>query len=181
MLDLHLSNRNRYAICAEPRGRSGTLAVANMVPLVVFAGRNNPLIALLKISFDTFNLLHRWLGRIVVAQVVVHTICWMIPVVVDGGWSLIGDIVSGTLFAASGAVGGLIMLFLLCSSLSPVRHAFYETFVNLHILLAAAAFAATWIHCATADLVNGLPQLPWIMAIVYLWLADRVARAVRTL
>lgn len=181
LLQLRLSNPNRYALLAELRGRSGTLAVANMVPLVIFAGRNNPLIPILNISFDSFNLLHRWLGRTVVAQVVIHAICWIVPVVADGGWSLVGKLITGTMFASSGTVGALAMLFLLLLSLSPARHAFYETFVNMHILLAATAFATTWIHCASAQVENGLPQLPWIMAIVYLWFAERLARVVRTL
>ena len=56
------------------RNRTGTLAVVNMIPLVVMAGRNNPLINLLNISFDTFNLCHRWFGRIVVAEVLAHSI-----------------------------------------------------------------------------------------------------------
>lgn len=29
---------------------------------------------------------------------------------------------------------------------SPIRHAFYETFLHLHIALVAAAFALLWIH-----------------------------------
>lgn len=40
------------------------------------AGRNNPLIKLLGISFDTFNLLHRWFGRIVILEAVAHTLAW---------------------------------------------------------------------------------------------------------
>lgn len=54
------------------RNRSGALAVVNMIPLVLMAGRNNPLISLLDVSFDTFNLLHRWFGRIVVSLAVTH-------------------------------------------------------------------------------------------------------------
>lgn len=60
------------------RNRSGTLAVANMVPLVVMAGRNNPLIRLLNVSHSTFNLLHRWFGRIVVMQIIVHATAWLV-------------------------------------------------------------------------------------------------------
>ncbi len=54
------------------RNRAGSLAVVNLIPLVVLAARNNPLIALLNISFDNFNLVHRWFGRIAVAEAVVH-------------------------------------------------------------------------------------------------------------
>ncbi|KAH7196242.1 hypothetical protein BKA60DRAFT_432933, partial [Fusarium oxysporum] len=66
MFVLNWANDDRYAFCAELRGRSSTLALVNMVPLIILAGRNNPLIPVLKISFDTCNLLHRWIGRIVV-------------------------------------------------------------------------------------------------------------------
>lgn len=54
------------------RNRSGALSVVNMIPLVLMAGRNNPLIGLLSVPFDTFNLLHRWFGRIVVSLAVTH-------------------------------------------------------------------------------------------------------------
>lgn len=56
--------------------RSGTLAVMNMLPLFLLAGRNNPLISLLKIPFDTYNLIHRWIGRVVIAEALMHTFCW---------------------------------------------------------------------------------------------------------
>ena len=56
------------------RNRAGTMAVFNMIPLVIMAGRNNPLITWLGISFDQFNLLHRWFGRTVVALAVTHGI-----------------------------------------------------------------------------------------------------------
>lgn len=61
-------------------GTSGTLAIINMVPLVITAGRNNPLIPILKLSFDKFNLVHRWLGRIVVFEAVIHTVAVLIHV-----------------------------------------------------------------------------------------------------
>ena len=54
------------------RNRLGTLALSNMIPLIFIAGRNNPLIALTRISFATFNLVHRWLGHIVIALAVAH-------------------------------------------------------------------------------------------------------------
>ena len=56
------------------RNRLGTLALTNMVPLVFIAGRNNPLIGLTKISYDTFNLVHRWFGHIVIALAFSHAV-----------------------------------------------------------------------------------------------------------
>lgn len=90
------------SMLSEFRNRTGVLAVVNMVPLFILAGRNNPLIGLLGISFDTFNLIHRWLGRIVVIESVAHTAAWMIgkintPVTDPrgGGWGAIAKGFSG--------------------------------------------------------------------------------------
>lgn len=61
----------------ELLSRSGIMAVINMIPLFLLAGRNNPLIKLTGISFDTMNLMHRWFGRIVVLEAIAHTVCWI--------------------------------------------------------------------------------------------------------
>lgn len=81
------------------RNRTGTLAVVNMIPLVIMAGRNNPLISWLNISYDTFNLMHRWFGRIVVSLAVSHGVVAITAIVIGGdeqhspGW----ETFSGTL------------------------------------------------------------------------------------
>jgi ferric reductase like protein len=61
------------------RNRTGTIATINMIPLVILAGRNNPLIPLLRISFDTWNFFHRSLARIVVLESIAHVISWVVP------------------------------------------------------------------------------------------------------
>lgn len=83
--------------------RSGYIAVFNMIPLFVLAGRNNPLISLTGIPFDTYNLIHRWLGRIVVLEALVHSLIWLISTVKARGWDSIAKaerspfILSGTI------------------------------------------------------------------------------------
>lgn len=54
------------------RNHSGTLGTANLILVVLTAGRNNPLIPLLNISFDSFNTMHRYLGRLVVVETLLH-------------------------------------------------------------------------------------------------------------
>ena len=54
------------------RNRLGLLALTNMIPLVLIAGRNNPLIFLTRISYSHFNLMHRWFGRLVIALTIAH-------------------------------------------------------------------------------------------------------------
>lgn len=65
------------AAAGEIRNRTGVMAVINMIPLFLLAGRNNPVIKLTGISFDTMNLIHRWFGRIVVLEAVAHTAAWI--------------------------------------------------------------------------------------------------------
>ena len=66
------------------RNRAGTLAVVNLIPLVTMAGRNNPLIWLLNIPYDTFNLMHRWFGRIVVSLAITHSTVEIIIMILMG-------------------------------------------------------------------------------------------------
>ncbi|ERS98151.1 hypothetical protein HMPREF1624_04932 [Sporothrix schenckii ATCC 58251] len=177
LLFLDYSQPDHWATLAELRGRSGTLAAVNLVPLMIFATRNNPLIALLRISFDTYNLLHRWLGRIVVFESVVHTVAWLVVQLADGGWASVVFKMLHDRFIASGMVGIFAFIILVIISISPLRHAFYETFLTTHIMLAVIIFVCVWVHCATSSASpGGLPQLPWIIAVVLLWLAERLYR-----
>ncbi|KAI0850765.1 ferric reductase like transmembrane component-domain-containing protein [Daldinia vernicosa] len=170
---------NRYALAAEIRGRSGTLALVNMVPLIIMAGRNNPLIGLLRVSFDTYNLLHRWMGRMVVIEAVIHTIAWAVVAAAAHGYDGMNYRLIHDTFLASGFAGTIALVILFFLSLSPVRHAFYETFLSFHIILAFIIFAMTWVHCATATLPGGLPQLSWMWTIFILWGVERLARMFR--
>ncbi|KAJ8123405.1 hypothetical protein ONZ43_g641 [Nemania bipapillata] len=179
MFYLDWSQPNRYALAAEIRGRSGTLAVVNMVPLIILAGRNNPLIPLLQVSFDTYNLLHRWMGRMVVVEALIHTIAWAVVQVSAAGWNSLNEKILHETFVASGFSGTIALLILFFLALSPVRHAFYETFLNVHIILAFIIFLTTLIHCASAAIPGGLPQLPYMIAIFLLWFFERLARMFR--
>ena len=172
---LNYKRLDKYSVVAELRGRSGVLAVVNMIALVILAGRNNPLITLLQISFDTYNLLHRWMGRIIVLESVIHTFAWAYVKHAATGWSGLDSMIASTPFISWGTVGTSAMILILILSFSPVRHAFYETFLNVHIILAFTAMIAVYIHIRIAK----LPQEPYIQAVILLWFADRVARMFR--
>lgn len=166
---------NKWAIAAQLRGRSGTLAVMNMIPLILFATRNNPFIPLLKISFDTYNLLHRWMGRIVVVETVVHVLAWMVTQHASDGWSSIKRKTVDDPFIGWGMVGTIASILLLVHSLSPIRHAFYETFLNAHIILAAIFIATVWVHIDLGD----LPQRPHCIVVIGTWVWERTMRLLR--
>lgn len=163
---------NKYAIVAELRGRSGMLATVNLLPLIILAGRNNPLIPLLQISFDTYNLIHRWLGRIVVLEAIIHTVAWAYVEHAATGWPGIESKIANDAFIGWGAVGTVAVIVILLTSPSALRHAFYETFLNVHIISAFFAVIGILVHCERAN----LPQRPYMWAAFILWIAERLAR-----
>ena len=163
---------NRAALVAEIRGRTGHLAVVNMVGLFVLAGRNNPLIGLLHVSFDTFNLFHRWIGRIIILQSIAHTIAWAVNKHNATGSLGISEAFRSDHFLQSGLVGTIAMIIILFQSPSAIRHAFYETFLHIHQFLAFAALLGVYYHAK----LGPLPQMPYVIAIIVLWSYDRFAR-----
>ncbi|KAJ5676893.1 FAD-binding 8 [Penicillium maclennaniae] len=165
----------KAALVAELRGRSGTLAVLNMVPLFLLATRNNPLIAILHISFDTYNLIHRWLGRIVVLEAITHTAAWAVNACDEQNLTATLVRIRDTPFFAWGMVGTGAMIFLVLHSPSPIRHAFYETFLHLHQLAALLAFIGVYAHLS----LDSLPQRSWAHAIAVIWLTERCIRLLR--
>ena len=165
----------RAEILAELRGRTGHLAIVNMVPLVVLAGRNSPFIPLLRISFDTYNLFHRWFGRVVALQAFAHTIAWAMNDYTAKGSKGISEGLREDAFLGYGLVGTVAMAALMLHSPSFIRHAFYETFLHIHQFLAIAAIVGVKIHCKLGVL-PGESYINWVIA---LWVLERAARLFR--
>ena len=152
------------------RNRTGTMATVNLIPLIVMAGRNNPLIAMLHVPFDTWNLLHRWLGRIVVLEALAHTFAWAIPKGQEKGWKSVGMAVGNSSFLLAGLVATAAFVALMLHSPSPIRHAFYEVFIHLHFAIAAVSMGFLWVH------LDGLAAQTYLLAAVILWALERASR-----
>lgn len=172
---LDFKKQNKHALLAEVRGRTGHLAVINMVPLVVLAGRNNPLIPLLRVSFDTYNLFHRWIGRIVVVEAVAHTLAWTSNMHAARGWAGIKNRLAEDAFTQYGLVATLAMVIILFQAPSMIRHAFYETFLHIHQFLVLCTFLGVYMHGKKGH----LPQQRYINWMISLWILERIARLVR--
>ncbi|KAF2621259.1 ferric reductase [Macroventuria anomochaeta] len=157
----------------ELLSRSGIMSVINMIPLFLLAGRNNPIIKLTGISFDTMNLIHRWFGRIVILEALAHTICWIANKVQSKGWSAVQASITGSEFIMTGFIGTVAFTFLLLQSPSPVRHSFYEVFLHGHIVGAALALGAVWVH------LKERPQQLMLYGVVAIWAAERFMRFAR--
>jgi len=153
------------------RNRSGVLATVNLIPLFLLAGRNNPLIPLLGISFDTYNLLHRWFGRIVILEAITHTLAHF----AKGGWGPAVESLWGKPWLLWGFIATMSFVLLGIQAWSPLRHAFYEIFKILHIVLAVLALVGLFQHIKLGD----LDQMRYVYVTIGLWAADRSARALR--
>ncbi|KAL3496097.1 ferric reductase NAD binding domain-containing protein [Aspergillus germanicus] len=157
------------------RHRFGVMAVANLVPLVLCSGRNNPLIPLLGVPYDTFNLQHRWLGRIVVLEGLAHVFAYCIPKAAEVGWDGVGAALRESTLLRNGLVTICLFTALFLHSPSPIRHAFYETFAHLHLAMAAVSFAFLWMH------LQGRHSQSYLLAAIILWAFERTIRMSRIL
>ena len=168
-------NQSTYAIMASVRGRSGLLAVFNLIPTVIFALRNNPLIPILGVSFDTFNLLHRACGRVFIVESVIHTIAWGWSTQMAGGGEQLRIALATSVSYLWGMVATCAFCLVFILSLSPLRHAFYETFLNGHRILVALGIAGVYVHLDKAN----LPQVPYVQLAIAFWVAEWIWRSTR--
>ena len=158
----------------DARNITGALSVLNMIPLFLSAGRNNPLIYMLGINFDTYISIHRWIGHIVVIEGVIHTAFWMSSKTYGNGWDIGPTVFAKILLSSRRIQTGMVStgVFILLMLLSPsvVRHAFYETFLGIHILLTITAVVGVWLHC------KDMHGEGFIMAATMISIAERVLR-----
>ncbi|KAH6624769.1 ferric reductase like transmembrane component-domain-containing protein [Chaetomium sp. MPI-SDFR-AT-0129] len=163
------------AVAKLVRNRTGYLAVANMIPLFLMAGRNNPLIPLLGMSFDTFNLLHRWLGRIVILEALAHTLAFLAGNASSESWAAAFETATTVPYMLWGFIATCAFVAIGIQAASIFRHAYYETFKIIHIALAILAVIGVWYHLN----LKNLPQIKYLYATILLWALDRLARFLR--
>lgn len=154
--------------------RSGVVIAVNICALFLLAGRNNPLIYLLNITFDTYNLIHRWIGRIVVLETIAHVAFWVCGQYAQYGSkkasATIPVLIANQPLFLSGTIGTAAFVFLLLHSPSAIRHAFYEVFLHVHIAVAMLATGALWVH------LNGLETQRVLLVAIVFWAVERLVR-----
>lgn len=163
------------ASTAALRGRSGWLAVMNFIPTVLFALRNNPLIWAFGISFDTFNLYHRWLARLCVIESFIHTAAFSHNWVRVHGIGGLGAGLTEGAFHYNGLLATIFLIIMAFFAWCPIRHAWYETFVHSHRIMFWIVLVTLWKHLE----IGHLPQLSWLQISLTFYLAEiawRVAR-----
>lgn len=108
------------------------IAVTNLIPLFL-GGRTNFVADFLNIPLHTYHLGHRWLGRVVIAQALTHSIINF-------------DSRTGSPPALSGLAGAILLSVNLITSSLPVRRCSPLLFLWTHRILALSSLGVITLH-----------------------------------
>ena len=147
--------------------RIGHVATAQLPLIFVLAGKNNIIGGIVGCGYERLNWLHRWTARILLLTVSLHMAFWF------EDWARY-DYIKVKLTTDSRAKTGFaawcILLWMVLSSLAPLRRWNYEIFVVQHVLSIGGITAAIYLH---------LPQYlrVWLWISVAFAVFDRVLRS----
>ncbi|KZV76900.1 hypothetical protein PENSPDRAFT_747452 [Peniophora sp. CONT] len=151
----------------DPR-RPVDVAISQLPFVLAFSQKNNVLAVLSGLGYEKLNYLHRFVGRIIVLGVNLHTSYYLYR------WSLDGTIYaqSRTSFVVWGIIGTAAVDVLFLLSTAYVRARAYGLFLASHIFLSGLFVVAMYIHEPVT--------LPYFVTAFVLYGADHIFRAMRT-
>lgn len=149
--------------------RSGIIATSQLPLLYAFAGRNNILLWMTGLSYDTMNVYHRWVARVMYLNVFIHSVAFSAYYSETGKyheefaetfmiWGLLACV-----------AGGLLMFF----SYRLFREKLYEVFLLFHWVFVVLFTVGSWLH------IEPHGYMEWVYATVAIWAFDRAARLAR--
>lgn len=150
--------------------RTGFLTMFLFPLLILFGGRNNFLLWLTGWPLDTFNVFHKWIGRIVVVDLFIHAVVYSVDEMIAGKYHK----VMKANWMIWGFVGFVAGCFILLQANHYFRSLSYEIFLVLHIVLAIFFMVGAWYHFAHFH--QGYEML---YAGIAVWAVDRIGRWVR--
>lgn len=151
--------------------RCGVVTIAQIPIIVLLAGKNNIIGCLSGISYERLNWLHRWCARCMLLTATMHMGYFF------SAWApydYIGYQLKNNNIVWKGLAAWCTLLWIVLSSMTPIRGWSYEIFVVQHIISFAVFLAFVYIH--TPVEMNG-----YVWAPVAIFLFDRVFRALRLL
>lgn len=154
--------------------RVGALAYA-LTPLVVMLAARESILSLVTgIPSHSFMFLHRWLGRVIYIQSVLHTLGWTL---IEGYFYKPQPTIYTTFIKQPYILWGIaamtLLTFLLISSFKRViKITGYEFFRKSHYVVAMVYIGACWGHWEQLKC--------WLIASLGVWLLDRAIRLLRT-
>lgn len=145
--------------------RASVLSSSMMPLLILFGGRNNFLQWVTRWDYSTFITLHRWISRIVVVFILIHSFNYGLYMRIRGS-----EIRPYIYFGVAGTYAGIVILI---QGLLVLRRKWYEAFLLIHIILAAVFVFGAWIH------VEQLYCVWFYYVSAMIWAFDRIIRLCR--
>lgn len=147
--------------------RTGFLASCQLPLIVLLAGKNNIIGFLAGVSYERLSWLHRWTARVLLLTVTIHLGFWF------ADWYRYDYIkikLSNDALTQRGFAAWVILVWIVFSSMAPIRTWNYECFVVQHIVSYAGFLAAVYLHLPAEVKV-------WIWLPVGFVILDRTIRS----
>ncbi|KAK9352967.1 ferric reductase NAD binding domain-containing protein, partial [Lipomyces doorenjongii] len=153
--------------------RSGIMATTMIPLLFLFGGRNNIMMTVTGWSHETLNMFHRWIGRMMFFQSLVHGAGFTSYYIMDGGY----EAYYYNMYKNYANLWGIIILTLagviMLQAAYPFRHYWYEAFLVGHVVLVGVFLPGLRTHLAD----HGYHSYTY--AALAIWMFDRFVRIVR--
>lgn len=151
--------------------RIGSVAACQLPLIVLLAGKNNIIGFLVGVSYERLSWLHRWTARVLLLTVTMHMGFWF------ADWYRFDYIkvkLTTDAFTRTGFAAWVMLVWVVFSSMAPVRRWNYELFVVQHIVTYAGFLAAVYLHL--------LPEVRvWVWLPIGFAILDRTLRSLTVL
>lgn len=147
--------------------RTGPIALAQLPLIFIIAGKKNVIGYLIGSSYERLNWLHRWTARSLFLTTTIHMSYWL------RSWAryeYISYKIKTDPITQRGLAAWCILLWIVLSSLAPIRRWNYELFVLQHLVTVAGFAAAIYLHIPDDFRV-------WVWVPIGFAITDRVVRS----
>lgn len=148
--------------------RSCILLSYKLPLLFIFPGRNNFIQAITRWHYSRFVTFHKWLARIVVMEVIVHS-CAM----ASQTYALKNVTRIHTDWYIYGIVSTVCCGFIILCALYPIRKIAYDVFKVVHVVLIVMMIWTAFLHAKS----QGYEAFYW--ACIAIWIFEYLVRAIR--
>ena len=147
--------------------RTGFITICQLPLLFLLSGKRNIIGALIGSSHERLNWLHRWASRTLLLTATIHMGYWF------ADWApfdYIGTKISTDYITKHGVIAWAVLVWIVISSMTPIRGWNYEFFVAQHIISFAAFIVMVYLHTPAEVHI-------WLWICIGLFFFDRLLRA----
>lgn len=150
--------------------RTACFAVIKLPLVIAFASRNNPLIVLTGWSLNSFNMLHRWLSRTIIIDLVVHGSMYYALRTEQGTINSVWH----KKYWICGFTAFLMAVIMCFHALKVSRRWHYDIFAFMHLIFSIIFIVLAWLH--VRNLCFGAKPLIATVALITFDHAMRILR-----